>query len=373
MTYGAMEIVSPGLMTTVQDLGRRGYQRLGVPVAGAMDTFALRIANILVGNREDAAGLEVTVLGPTIRFLVDTTISLAGADLGAHLDGVSIPPWRSVTVKAGGVLGFRGTQEGVRAYIAVAGGLDVPLVMGSRSTYLKGSFGGHDGRALTDGDVLDILPPNAPRGPNGTELAPELTPASYGHEHQVRVVLGPQDDAFSSRGLSTFLSAQYSISIQSDRMGYRLDGPKVEHVDRADIVSDAIALGSVQITGDGSPIILLADRGTTGGYTKIATVIGADLSYLAQAMPGDTIQFSSISQDDARDILLGQERLIAEIKRSVGLDNSGLFGLAAEGEVHRVVSDEGYPITCQPTPSGYSEIVAASASGYEFEIEVRTN
>ena len=368
MSIETLEIVSPGMLTSVQDLGRRGYQRFGIPVSGAMDTPALRFANILVGNRESAAGLEATVMGPTLRFLVDTTIALAGADLGASLDGVSIPTWRSIPVPAGSALSFQGPKDGIRGYIAVAGGIDVPVLMGSRSSYLKGAFGGFEGRALAAGDVLKTLPSRIATGKN---LPFELTPAEYGHNHLLRVVLGPQDDVFLPEAIETFTSSEYDIGAQSDRMGYRLEGPSLKHTNGADIISDATTLGSVQVPGDGNPIVLLADRGTTGGYTKIATVIGPDLSFLVQAMPGDKVRFSPVTFDESRSILLEQESFISDVKKAVGLDNSGLFTLAADGDVHEVTTDENERITGIPAEIRETKTVSATAAGFDFEIEVR--
>lgn len=371
MSIETLEIILPGMLTSVQDLGRRGYQRFGIPVSGAMDGPALRIANILVGNRENAAGLEVTVMGPTIRFLADATIALAGADLGASLDGAPIPVWQPVFAAANSTLTYQGPKDGTRGYIAVAGGIDVPVLMGSRSTYLKGGFGGYKGRALEEGDILKTLQSRVVIDSDKFTLPPDLMPAEYGHSHQLRVVLGPQDDVFSPRSVSAFLSSEYDISNQSDRMGYRLEGPAVEHSGSADIISDATALGSVQVPGDGKPIILLADRGTTGGYTKIATVIGSDISLLAQAMPGDKVQFTSITTAEARAVFMEQESFIADIKKAVGLDNSGLFSLASDGEVHVVLSEEGIPITGVETSVSHTKTVRASVAGFDFEIEVR--
>ena len=371
MSIETLEIVSPGMLTSVQDLGRRGYQRYGIPVSGAMDAPALRVANILVGNRENAAGLESTVIGPTIRFLSETIIALTGGDLGASLNGAPVPMWQSVSAPADSVLTFQGPRDGIRGYLAVAGGIDVPALMGSRSTYMKGGFGGFDGRALGEGDILKTLISRIPPDSGGVILPPDLLPSEYGHSHHLRVVIGPQGDAFPPESVNAFTASEYSVSIQSDRMGYRLEGPAVKHSAGADIISDATALGSVQIPGDGNPIILLADRGTTGGYTKIATVIGPDLSLLAQAMPGDKVRFSSVSFADARAAFMEQESFIADIKRAVGLDNSGLFTLTADGDVHKVLSDEGDPITGLSGSARQTRTVTASAAGFDFEIEVR--
>jgi antagonist of KipI len=365
------------MLTSVQDLGRRGYLRYGVPQAGALDTPAMRIANILVGNREGAAGLELTVLGPKLRFLSDTMIALTGADLGAKLDDAPVPAWQSVSAPVGSVLDFGGADDGLRAWLAFAGGIDVPIVMGSRSTYAQGGFGGFEGRALKAGDVLRTFSSALPPSSDGHGLPDDLLPAVIGHDHEVRVVLGPQESAFSSNGMTAFLTSRYTIGHQSDRMGHRLEGQKIEHEAGADIVSDATMLGSVQVPGDGQPIVLLADRGTTGGYAKIATVISPDISILAQAAPGDTVGFSAVSVGESRDILAEQEALIADVKRSVGLDKSGLFHLVTGGEAQQVVFDSGDRITGRGNDSetGSVEVQTLSTSGqgheFEFEIEVR--
>lgn len=311
MSLQTLEILEAGLLTTVQDKGRYGYQRFGMPVAGAMDVFALRVGNALVGNDDGMAGLEMTVLGPKIRFLADTWIAVTGADLGARLNGEPLATWQSVQVAGGDELSFQGPQDGMRAYLAVAGGLDVPLVMGSRSTYVKAGIGGLDGRALKPGDVLDAVKADVAFV---ARKAPGSLSQGYGSEHEVRVVLGPQDDRFTEAGLQTLLGSQYKVAIQSDRMGYRLEGPVIEHVEGPDVISDGTAFGAVQVPGDGQPIVLLADRGTTGGYTKVATVISADLHKFAQAMPGHTISFSAISVEDAHEIYRSRERLLDDIR-----------------------------------------------------------
>jgi len=381
LSSDTFEILDPGMLTSVQDLGRRGYQRFGVPQSGALDAPAMRIANILVGNREGAAGLEITGLGPKLRFLADTMTAIAGADLGAKLNGEPLPAWRSVATPTGSVLEFGGPEDGLRAYLAFAGGIDVPLVMGSRSTYApyaaQGGFGGFEGRALMAGDVLKTFPweaAGAAGASDGHELPDGLLPMAVGHDHEVRVVLGPQETAFSSDGVSTFLSSPYTVAQQSDRMGYRLEGAEIEHAAGADIVSDATTLGSVQVPGDGQPIILLADRGTTGGYAKIATVITPDISLLAQAAPGDTVRFAAVSVAESRDILAEQEAIISEVKRAVGLDRSGLFHLVTDGEVRQVVSDSGDRITGRgnvpETESVEVRTMSTSGQGHEFEFEI---
>ena len=308
-----LEVIESGIFTTVQDLGRYGYQRYGVPVSGALDQFALRVANLLVGNADGNAGLEMTFIGPRLRFLTDTVIAVTGGDLGPLVDNQPIPCWQSVAVSRGGVLSFSGPRDGIRAYLAVAGGIDVPPVLGSRSTYTRSKLGGLAGRALAPGDRLPV----SPRGPlpqvAGRDLPVQSIPA-YGNSHALRVLLGPQDDAFMERGIETFLSSTYTITSASDRMGSRLQGPVIEHKTGADIVSEGTPFGAIQVTGDGLPIVLLADRGTTGGYTKIATVISVDLAGIAQAQADDTVKFRSITLEEAHRALREQERVIEELR-----------------------------------------------------------
>jgi antagonist of KipI len=310
----AIEIIDSGFFTTVQDLGRYGYQRYGVPVSGAMDLFGLRAANVLVGNPQSAAALEITLVGPRVRFLADAIVAITGADLQPQLDDRPLPGWRPFVAPEGAVLSFGHARDGLRAYLAVAGGIDVPAVLGSRSTFTRGGLGGFDGRALQAGDRIRTGVTGLDRV-EGRAFAPENIPV-YGHDHAVRIVLGPQDEAFTCEGISTFLSAVYSLTPKSDRIGLRLSGPRVSHKASPDIVSDGIPFGAVQVAGDGLPMILTADRGTTGGYTKLATVISADLPRLAQALPGDRVSFREISLAEAHRALREQEAVLDEVRRS---------------------------------------------------------
>ena len=310
----AIEVLDGGLLTTVQDLGRFGAQQYGVPVSGAMDVWALRAANRLVGNDEGAAALEITLAGPVLRFDGPGVIAVTGGDLGARLDGQPMPPWQAIGVSAGTELSFSGVRDGLRAYLGVGGGLDVPLALGSRSTLLKARLGGFMGRALAAGDRVAFGRCAAWQDLAGRRLPREIVP-EYGHAHTVRVVLGPQDDAFTDEGIRTFLSASYTLSSQSDRVGCRLEGPRIAHRGGADIVSDGTAFGAVQVSGDGLPIVLMADRGTTGGYTKIATVASADLSRLAQAAPGDRVRFARVELDQAQALLRAARALLDRIAR----------------------------------------------------------
>jgi biotin-dependent carboxylase-like uncharacterized protein len=297
----ALEVLDGGLLTTVQDLGRAGYERYGMPVAGAMDTFALRVANRLVGNLPDAAALEITLAGPRLQVTEKCLIAAAGADLGLRVNGWDLPPWMAVFVRRGWVIEFVGRRSGCRAVLAVAGGIDVPPVMGSRSTYLSGGFGGFEGRKLLRADLVSIgrvsfhLPERAGR------TFPQRFIPGYSDAPQIRVVLGPQDDYFTAEGIATFLSSEYAVSSASDRMGCRLQGPKIIHKSETGIISDGIPLGAVQVPPDGQPIVMMADRQTTGGYPKIATVIGADMPMLAQCVPGQSaVRFKAISVEEAQ-------------------------------------------------------------------------
>ena len=372
MSTTTLEILDPGLLTTVQDRGRYGYQRYGVPVSGAMDQFALRMANLMAGNGQDAAALEATVRGPRIEFHTDTWITVTGADISPEVDGKPLPMWESVEIGAGTVLTFGDLRDGMRTYVAVRGGIDVPPIMGSRSTYLKGRFGGLEGRALQAGDLLSTLP-----GDDIDFIAKQLpssyTAPVYGGIHRLRVVPGPQDNAFEPEALSRFLTSRYRIHPDSDRMGYMLDGPKIDHRDGADIVSDGNPPGAIQIHGDGIPRILLADRGTTGGYTKIATVISADLPSLAQALPGQSVSFRQVTVEEAQEALREQESVIRSVARQGKLP---VMSISLDGDAFAVETEDGQPIT-QPAPiAGLSEAVVRridvniDGENYDFRLRV---
>jgi len=297
----ALEVLEGGLLTTVQDVGRYGYERYGVPVAGAMDPFSLRAANLLAGNPPDAAALEITIAGPKLRATEKCLVALAGADLSLKVNGWRMPVQMALFVRQGWTIEFGERKTGCRAYLAAAGGIDVAPVMGSRSTYLSGGFGGFEGRALRSGDLLPVgesslyLP-----GLAGRSFPPGLIP-KCGTAPEIRVVLGPQDDHFTRAGVETFLSSEYQISPTSDRMGYRLQGPAIAHEREADIISDGVSLGAVQVPADGQPIIMMADRQTTGGYPKIATVISVDVPLLAQCLPGQSaVRFKAIGVEEAQ-------------------------------------------------------------------------
>ncbi len=375
MSTPTLQVVEPGILTTVQDRGRYGYQRFGVPVSGAMDEFALRAANLLVGNNDDDAGLEITVAGPRVRFLADTWIAITGADLSAELDGEPLPRWQSVEVSAESILRFGGPRDGVRAYLAVAGGIDVPLVMGSRSTYVKAAIGGLSGRALVSGDTLHALPPAEEIEFEMRRLPDGFDAPTYGDEHAIRVVLGPQHHAFSQEAILTFSSSAYIVSPESDRMGYRLQGPEIEHEASADIVSDGSPAGAVQVPGEGVPTVLLADRGTTGGYTKIATVISVDLGRLAQAMPGQSVNFKAITVEEAQQLRRELEEVLAGIGGSGAFGDGPKLSITVDGEDSEVVGDDGVTVASPTAKDGATpekRRASATVGGetYEFEVDI---
>lgn len=288
-----------------------------MPVAGAMDEYALRVGNILVGNPEGESCLEITFLGPTLEFLSAGLIALTGGDMGAQLNGKELPLWEACQVKAGDVLKFIGLKKGCRAYLAVAGGFNVPVVMGSKATYVRGAIGGLEGRVLREGDLLD-KGPGHPAGPAGRKVPPDYI-YTLGNDITLRVVLGPQAEAFTAEGINTFLTGVYTVTNEADRMGYRLEGEKIRHQKGADIISDGIVMGSVQVPGHGMPIVMMADRQTTGGYTKIATVITPDLSLLAQAKPGDRVSFKAVSIEEAHHLYRVYEERVAALRVSLSV------------------------------------------------------
>jgi len=300
-------VVDAGLLTTVQDLGRPGYQRLGIPPSGPLDRPAFVLANRLVGNPDGAAGLELTLRGPRLEARRECLVAVTGADMGFTVNGQPAAAWTAVRLAAGDVLGFRMVTAGCRAYLAVAGGLDLAPALGSRATYLRGRLGGLDGRPLQKGDGLPV---GAPSGSldrlEGRSVAEAGRPA-YAAEVECRVVLGPQDDRFTPDGLAAFLDGPYEVTPQADRMGYRLKGPVITHARGHDIISDGIPLGGIQVPGEGQPIVLLVDRQTTGGYTKIATVISTDIARIGQTRPGHRIRFRRVTLADAHAALRAEE------------------------------------------------------------------
>ena len=306
----SISIIDPGLLTTVQDSGRWGHQSSGVPVCGAMDWVAYRTANALVGNAPGAAVLEATLAGPKLRFEQRTTFAVAGADLGATLDGARVPHCTAVACPAGGVLRFANRVFGARAYVAMDGGIDVPRVLESRSTHVLTRMGGWNGRALMQGDRLGL-------GSSGPVVgrrrpAPEATAYVRGGGARVRVIPGPQIDHFPPDALDALERTRFMVSSQSSRMGYRLQGGQIPRLGDHEMISDAAFVGAIQVPSSGEPILLMADRQTTGGYPQLAVVISADVPLAAQLAPGDWIEFRVCSRGEALSALVAQEaRLLA--------------------------------------------------------------
>ena len=307
----ALKVLAPGLSTTVQDLGRHGWQAIGVPVSGALDPVALRLGNALVGNPPGAPALEILWRGPRLEVVADR-VRVAAAGAGAAIavaEAGTIPGWRSLTLPHGAIFEVVISRETACCILAVEGGIAVPRVLGSASTYARGRLGGFDGRALRRGDLV-------PLAQEAASSRPELrlaAPPGPGRDRPIRVVLGPQQDRFTKAAVATLSEAEFRISVNADRMGIRLDGPKLAHRAGWDIVSDAIPLGAIQVPGSGQPILLLADHQTTGGYPKIATAISADLPLIGRRRPGDPIRFAAVSAEEAIELARAESRRLADM------------------------------------------------------------
>lgn len=304
-----IEVQSPGMFTTVQDLGRPGFGPLGVPVSGAADPVALRLGNRLLGNPEGAAALELTLLGGVFRFPGGAAIAITGGDFDA-----SVPQWETVEVVAGDAVRVGPARSGARAYLCVRGGIDVPLFLGSASTHVLSGLGGHAGRALRKGDTLRIGPP--PPAPPRSSIRPEIR-ALLAPRKTIRVTMGPQADGFAPAAVERFYAAQWRVSEQSNRMGIRLSGPAIDAPHGGHMLTEGVSLGAVQVPADGQPIIVFVEMQTTGGYPKIANVISADLASLGQLRPRDTVGFALVEPAAAlrlaRDLesLLGSGEILA--------------------------------------------------------------
>lgn len=300
-----IEIITPGLLTTVQDFGRVGVMKNGFTQNGAMDRYSMTVANRLCGNCDSAPVLEMTVLGVTARFTQDTVICVSGADFGAKINDKPIKRNKAYKINKGDILSMGTAKSGMRAYLAVAGGIVGEYVFGSASTNLKFAFGGHFGKKLQSGDVLSIGTGAFPLGEIDKWEIPE---SEYSKDAQLRVVLGPQNEMFTNEDIRLFLSQEYEVTAQSDRMGIRLSGEPLKSKNGMDIISDGIVFGSVQVPNSGEPIILMADHQTTGGYAKIATVISVDLPRASQLLAGNTVRFKSVTVEEAEQEAKKQKR-----------------------------------------------------------------
>ncbi|REE85107.1 antagonist of KipI [Paenibacillus taihuensis] len=333
----SLTVIKPGFHTTVQDLGRPGWRHGGIPEGGAMDSIALRIANLLARNAQGAAALELTLTGPQLRLEQDTLLAVTGAEMAPTLDDEPIPQWRPIWAAAGAVLAFGQAASGCRAYVAVAGGIDAAPALGSRSTDTRAGIGGIAGRPLRRGDALPCgsgagaakawgsrpkwAAPAWFAAPPRTLLASRSSSGSTAGTTVLRVVPGAEYGQFREAARTAFMRERYRVAPASDRMGVRLDGPPLETSDSAELLSHGVIAGTIQVPHGGTPIILAADCQTTGGYPKIAHVISADLPVLAQCSPGDWLTFTEVTSGEAQRILLDQEREMRVLAAAIRLSS----------------------------------------------------
>ncbi|WP_449598821.1 5-oxoprolinase subunit C family protein [Niallia sp. Marseille-Q9988] len=327
-------VVSSGMLSSIQDLGRNGFQKHGVIVSGAMDTYSLRMGNLIVGNKEGEAGLEITLLGPTLTFEKDALIAITGGDLSPEIEGKQVPLWRPVLVKRGSVLRFGKIKSGCRAYLTIAGGFAIPKVMNSKSTYLRAGLGGYHGRALKAGDKIETNSISDYSLNLYNKLKKKDTDQPFittrwfvdfnkfitlSNEHTIRFITGSHFSMCSTNSQKNFYAGKFTVTPQSDRMGYRLSGPEIKLDEKFELLSEAVTVGTIQLPPDGHPIILLADRQTTGGYPKIAQVISVDLSLVAQMKIGEEIYFQEISLEGAEALFIEREQRIRELEKFLKL------------------------------------------------------
>jgi len=309
-----LRVLRPGLFTTVQDTGRFGFLKYGVPISGAMDTFSLVAANLLVGNEPNEACLETTLVGPELVALKEIQISLTGGNSTPMINGGEISMWSTIRMRKDDVLTFGKMKEGCRTYLALRGGINVPMVLHSRSTYVRGGFGGIEGRQLRKEDEIEAKM-SFPLKPSYF-ICEDQRPA-FSNSLSVNVVLGPQADMFPEQELGAFLSNEYLITLAADRMGYRLEGQALKQKLYADLVSDALLPGTIQVPNDGKPILIMRDAQTTGGYAKIAVATTPDLDKLGQSKPYDMIKFRKIPLAEAHTKLLEYRGKISSLSRGL--------------------------------------------------------
>ncbi|KIL43508.1 KipI antagonist [Jeotgalibacillus alimentarius] len=329
-----IHVIEPGLLSSIQDNGRRGHQESGMIISGVMDIFSMRIANTLVGNDENEAVLEITLTGPTIEFQEDQLIAICGADFSAVIDDQPAPLWRPVAVKKGSTLHMKFSKTGCRGVIAVGGGFNVPEVLGSKSTYLRAGIGGFKGRGLEKEDLISVgtrnsdserIYQNVLNKPAQWSVSRAYTEEVYDRS-VMRVIPGKQYEAFTEESRECFFDQAYKISKHSDRMGFRLDGDNLECGLQGNMLSEGVAFGTVQVPADGQPIILLADRQTLGGYPKIGQVASVDLPALIQKKPGESIHFEEISIQKAQELFREREKEWQELKWMITASLEGLDG-----------------------------------------------
>ncbi|MBA3891077.1 MAG: biotin-dependent carboxyltransferase family protein [Gemmatimonadaceae bacterium] len=306
-----IRVLRAGAYTTVQDRGRRGWQRDGVPVGGAMDDAALRLANALVNNPPNAAVLEATLRGPTLAFEVDSYVAITGADMDARIDDRRLATWWAAPIRAGQTLTLDMSRAGCRSYIAIQGGIDVPVVLGSRSTYVRAALGGLDGRALKRGDMLSVMSPGA----EGPSLSRGIDIRHLDLQREVvRMIDGPHLERLDRTSRRALFSAPFAMRPESDRMGLRLAGPRLILASGDEPLSAGVAVGSVQLPPSGDPIVLMADRQTIGGYPRLGDVATVDLPILAQMRPGESIRFEQVGAAEAEVLYLAREHEMERIE-----------------------------------------------------------
>ncbi|OQR57037.1 biotin-dependent carboxyltransferase family protein [Bacillus sp. CDB3] len=325
-----VEVLHAGMFTTVQDLGRFHYQQYGVPVGGAMDKSALRMINMLVGNEENEAGLEITIMGPKLLIKKTTLLAIGGADMEPLLNGERIPLWRPILAEEGSMLCLGKAKSGCRAYVTFAGGINIDRTMGSKSTYIRAALGGIEGRMLKKGDYFQIG--------TGAEVGSRFirnlqeeeriktkwaicnnTLPKYKKQPILRVITDFEYDQFTEESIKSFFSKEYKVSNYADRMGYRLDGDVLNRVEEVEILSSPVTFGTIQVPNGGQPIILMADRQTTGGYPRIGNVVSVDLPLLAQLKPGDYVTFEKITMEEAAQLYIKQETSMSLLKKFIAL------------------------------------------------------
>ena len=310
----ALKVISPGPLTTIQDLGRYGLGRYGVPPSGALDPFSLKVANLLVGNREDEACLETTLMGLKVRALTDLVIAITGGDLQPHLNDAPFAMWRSLIIRKDDVLHFKALKAGCRAYLAIRGGISLEPILGSKSTNLISGFGGYEGRNLRKGDILFTTSPFDHFNLTMRALNQDRIPV-YTKDWVLRILWGPQDADFAPESKTKLLDSFFKVTPMSDRTGIRLSGPPIHRKDGTSesIISEGVVPGLIQVPGDGQPIIILVET-VTGGYRKIATIESADISLLGQIKPGDQIRFRAVSLEEGLFALRQMEATIAHLR-----------------------------------------------------------
>jgi biotin-dependent carboxylase-like uncharacterized protein len=310
----ALEVIFPGPLTTIQDLGRYGLGRYGVPPSGALDHFSVRIANLLVGNREDEACIEATLMGLKVKALTDLVIAITGGDLQPHLNDSPCRMWQSLIIRENDVLHFKALKAGCRAYLSMGGGISLDSVLGSKSTNLTSGFGGHEGRHLRKGDVLYASSFLDDFSPTMRALDPTRIPV-YARQWILRILWGPQDADFAPESKTVLTQSLFKVTPTSDRTGLRLSGPPIHRNEEINesIISEGVVPGSVQVPGDAQPIIILVET-VTGGYRKIATIISADISRLGQIKPGDHVRFKAVSLEEALSALRETEQIINTLR-----------------------------------------------------------